>query len=253
MRNRFRAAVRAAAIHLLSSAIVAVLVGALVFGFWYPYPFGDFSGGRELFWLVISVDVIMGPLLTLFIFSPFKLKVELARDLAVVVCLQLAALGYGTWTVWQARPLFLVAEIDRFKVIGRPDVVAGSIEKLDQALTPSFFQGPITVAIRKPVNEKERQTVLFESLAGGRDYAERPEFYLPYQDSNAIKSLARARPVSVYLAKYPAQASEIQAISDRTGVPIEYLKYLPIVARESWIGILDSKGRLVGFAKGDGF
>ena len=48
------------------------------------------------------------------------------------------------------------------------------------------------MALREPKDALERQKVLFESVQGGRDYAERPEFYLPYEGEAALKSLKHA-------------------------------------------------------------
>jgi hypothetical protein len=103
----------AATIHLGLSLLVAALAALLVFLVWYPYPYREISGGRDLFLLLVAVDVIMGPLLTLTIFNLKKPKGELRRDLAVIGLLQLAALGYGLCTMAVARPVHLVFEIPR--------------------------------------------------------------------------------------------------------------------------------------------
>ena len=201
----------------------------------------------------MSVDVVTGPLLTFVIFNPQKPRHELFCDLFLVVSIQLCALGYGVWSVWEARPLFLVAEIDRFKVIGRPALAEDALSRLRNIKPPSFFQGPITVAIRKPDNEEERKKILFESLLGGRDYGERPEFYLPYEGNNALKSLDRAKPISIFLNRYPDAAVAIDVLAEKTKNHKDALKYLPIVARTSWVAILDVDGMIIGFVPGDGF
>ena len=81
--------------HLLFSVLVAAMVAALVFGIWYPTPYGELAGGQGLFRLIVVVDVICGPLLTLVIYNPKKPRVELFRDIGLVVLIQLGALGYG--------------------------------------------------------------------------------------------------------------------------------------------------------------
>ena len=253
LSTRSSKALKAASVHLVLSLGVAALLGTLVFGLWYPYPYRDISGGRELFLLIVSVDVVCGPLLTLVLFSPFKPRTELWRDLSLVALIQLGALGYGVWTVWQARPLFLVNEIDRFKVISQPDLRGASLSELPAALQPRWFTKPITIAIREPKDADERQAVLFESIQGGRDYAERPEFYLPYEGEAALKSLLRAKPLAVFLQKRPDQQSLAKALATERGADIAQLMYLPVVARQDWIAVLDRQGQIQGFLKGDGF
>ena len=250
---RLRTVIRVANIHLMCSMGVALLAAAPVFGLWYAFPYRELSGGRELFLLVVAVDVVCGPFLTMVLFNPAKPRAELWRDLGLVVLIQLGALGYGLHTVWQARPLFLVQEIDRFKVITAPDFRGVSVAGLPVALQPRWWSGPLTVAIREPKDAQERKTVLFESVQGGRDYAERPEFYLPYEGEAALKSLQRAKPLSVFLQKYPDQQDAARKLAIEKNADIAQWQYLPVVARQEWIAILDKQGQIRGFLRGDGF
>ena len=250
---RYRAAARAAAIHSLCSALVAALAAWVVFGVWYAYPYRELSGGRELFLLVVVVDVVCGPLLTFVLFNPKKPRKELWMDLGLVALIQLAALGYGMWTVWEARPLYLVHEVDRYKVISAPDVDAEELKALPANLKPHFWTGPQTVSIRPPKNADEHNTVLFEASAGGRDYGARPGFYIPYDDAAALKSLLRAKPLSVFLHKQPSQQETAQKIAREKGADMAQWLYLPVIARQDWVAVLDRQGQIQGFLRGDGF
>jgi len=250
---RLRAAGFASAIHLLGSVLIAAVAAILVFGFWYPFPYRELAGGRELFVLIVLVDIVLGPLLTLVLFAPSKVSKELWRDLTIVVMFQFIGLGYGVWTVWQARPLFLVAEVDRFKVISRPVLEQGSIDALPLGLQPRSFSGPITTAIRDPRDANEKNTVLFESIQGGRDYGERPDFYIPYEGAAALKSLKRARPLEPFLQKYPLQRKSALELANTAGLRLESVLYLPVIARQEWIALLNERGIVIGFLKGDGF
>ena len=253
IRSRLRSALQAALTHLLICLGVACAAGALVFGLWYPFPYGQLSGGRELFLLVVAVDVVCGPLLTMVLFNPAKPRAELWRDLGLVALIQLGALGYGMYTVWQARPLFLVQEIDRFKVIAAPELDGAAVAALPAGLQPRWWAGPKVVAIREPKDAKERNAVLFESVQGGRDYGERPEFYLVYEGAAALKSLQRAKPLSVFLQKQPDQQETARKLALEKGADMTQWVYLPVQARQDWVALLDGQGAIVGFLKGDGF
>lgn len=253
IRSRFSAAATAAGFHLIGSIFVAVAAAALVFGLWYPFPFSRLSGGMELFTLVIAIDVILGPVLTLVLFSPSKARSELVRDLTLVVVIQLCALGYGVWTVWQARPLFMVAEVDRFKVITKVALTESSILILPPELQSSFFSGPLMVAIREAKDQSEKNMVLFESLNGGRDYGERPDFYIPYTGDGALKSLNRSKPLEPFLEKFPDHRERAEVIAKKNDLTLHKMRYLPIVARQDWIALLNEKGLVIGYLKGDGF
>lgn len=251
--SRLRDAAVAASIHLICSLVVAALAGALVFGVWYPYPYREMSGGRELFFLIVGVDVVCGPLLTMVLFNRGKPRSELWRDLGLVGLIQLVALGYGLVTVSQARPLFLAHERDRFKVVMAADLDLNAVAALPSGLKPGFSSGPITVALRQPANSTERNNVMLESVQGGRDYAERPEFYLPYDSANALKSLKLAKPLPAFLGKYPDQVAVANKLANEKKADITQWMYLPIVARQDWVAILDKQGQIQGFLKGDGF
>ncbi len=108
------ARIKAFLMHLAVSAVIALLAVLLVFQIWYPAPLHEALGVTDIFLLLPLVDVILGPLLTLLV---FKLgKKTLIMDLAVIACLQLAALGYGLWTVAEGRPAWIVYNADRFDV-----------------------------------------------------------------------------------------------------------------------------------------
>src|SRR5262249_31768987 len=84
---------QAAPIHLLISAAIATAVVSSMLLLWYPRPFFAAAGGATLLVLLIGVDVVLGPLLTLVVYDPRKKT--LALDLAIIAALQLAALAYG--------------------------------------------------------------------------------------------------------------------------------------------------------------
>lgn len=250
---RFQVASKATGIHLLCSVVLAFLAAIVVLGLWYPSPYRELSGGRELFLLIVLVDVVCGPLLTFVLFNPAKAKRELRQDLGLVVLLQLLALAYGIWTTWQARPLYLAMEVDRFKVVMSADIDHKTLKNLSSNLQPLAFGGVRTVALRAPHDLNEKNKVLFESIEGGRDYAERPEFYLPYEGDAALASLKRAKLLEPFFQRYPDQRKSAEALARDRGKTLSDWKYLPVVGRQDWVALIDGDGQIQGFIKGDGF
>lgn len=252
IKERLAKATKASLIHLGLSLCVVIIAANLIFLLWYPGAFKDMVGGKELFFLVAVVDVICGPLLTLVLFNPSKPRSELRRDLGLVAVIQITALVYGVYTVWVARPLFLVHEFDRFKVIAAFQVEPTALDKLDETLKPKFWQGPIAVGLRK-ISIEERHKVMLEAVGGGRDYGERPEFYINYKSKTAAEILERAKPLDKFLSKYPEQRLVAFSYAKNADVSLEKIKYLPVMARQDWIALLDTNGAIIGYLKGDGF
>ena len=100
--NRFKAF----AIHLGISAAVLAVILYFVFVWWYPDFFFASDGGGQGLRLVLLVDLVLGPVLTLVVFNPTK--PELKRDLTIIGTLQAVCLAAGVYVVWSERPLALV-------------------------------------------------------------------------------------------------------------------------------------------------
>src|SRR6187402_1763816 len=101
---------KAAAIHLSISASIGLLAAALIFGVWYPPPYSKATGADELVLLLMGVDIVLGPMLTLVVFRSGKKSLRL--DLTVIAIMQTCALLYGMSVVVRARPVFIVGVDD---------------------------------------------------------------------------------------------------------------------------------------------
>ena len=242
---------KAASIHLFCSASVAGILVAMIFSVWFPSPFGLMTGGIELFLLIIIVDVVCGALLTFSVFTRKKSKKELLLDMTVIIFIQIFALSYGLWSLQKIRPLYLVHEFDRFKVISSADVDPSELRGIREDLKIGIF-GEMRIVSIRAASKEEREEVLFESVQGGRDYGERPKFYTEYSGIGAYQSASRAidflqKPQNI---KYRL---EIEKILTKNNVPIGEARYLPIVARTDWIAIIKADGTVIGYIQGDAF
>lgn len=228
----------ASTIHLCASCAVAVLSALVVFGIWYPYPYSEISGGRELFLIVISVDVILGPLITLAVFNRAKPRAELVRDLATVAFIQLTALGYGLWTVFVARPVHMVFEIDRFRVVHAVDVDETLLPQAPESIQALPITGPTLLALRPFKDDKERMDATLAAIQGV-SLASRPDLWRPYNEATA-DVLKEAKPATQLLSRFTASAAEIELVLAKIGRKPEDVLYLPLVGRKSfWTVFLD--------------
>lgn len=176
--------------HLAGSAIVALFAVLLVFHVWYPAPLHEALGVTRIFLMLLLVDVIVGPLLTLLVYKVGKKNLLL--DLIVIACLQLAALSYGLWTVAEGRPAWIVFNVDRFDLVQMVDVDTRQLDGARQEYRSAPWFGPQWVGAANPENVEQRNALVFESLMGGSDIAQRPNLYRPLADlSDLVRNKAK--------------------------------------------------------------
>jgi hypothetical protein len=253
--NIFRG-VKAGLIHLLSSLLVATLVAALVFGFWFPHPYREMVGGTELFLLIMAVDVVCGPLLTAVLYNPAKSKRELLSDLGFVVLIQLAALIYGMHTMVQARPIYLVFEVDRFRA-----VTAADVDSADWAEAKAPWNKPPwgrlqLITVRRSMGGDE-QLKTIELAMRGKDVSLRPNFWKNWDAETPSMVLTRAKSLHDLRKKLSNSEQDLlNAAVARSGLPTERLRSLPITNFKAtdWIALIDSQtSKPVAYAPVDGF
>jgi hypothetical protein len=251
--NHWRARFGAAAVHLIISLLIALSAAALVFSVWHPYPYSELSGGRELFSMLVAIDVILGPLLTFVIFNRAKPTKELYRDLMIVGLLQFAALSYGLWTVFVARPVHLVFEVDRFRVVHAVDVSEELLSKAPAGMTTLPIFGRNMLAVRPFISAKEGAEATLAALQG-IDLATRPELWQDYR-SAIPRVRSAARPAPDLVARFPQYKKLVNDVAVKVGRPIDQLVTLPLVSRKLfWTVLLDSKTMdVIGFIPIDSF
>ena len=253
MANRFdfwRRA-RAAGFHLLICLAIAALAAGVVFGLWYPGIYRSASGGRDLFLLVTSVDIVLGPLLTFAVFNVAKGMRHLRRDLAIIGLIQAAALGYGLHTVYAVRPVAMVFEVDRFRVIASTDVYLPELPKARPEYQTLPLAGPWLLGTRAPNVGDEHTNAILLGI-NGIDRANRPTFWQTYAESMP-DALAKSRPVAKLLSYYAARSPELRAGLRDMKADEGTARFLPLIARGDWVVVLDAAGQVLGTLRADGF
>ena len=252
-RFNWKERLHASGIHFGISIVIALLAALLVFLVWYPYRYREISGGRDLFLILVAVDVVLGPLITLAIFNRAKPWRVLRRDLAFVGLIQLTALGYGMWAVFLARPVHLVFEFDRFRVVHAVDVPTEMLDRTPAGVEALPLTGPTVLAVRLFRDRDESMEATLAAL-GGVHLSARPDLWQAYADARP-RVLEVARPVSELSKRFPESAAQIDEAIARTGRPPDSLRSLPMVGRSStWTVLLDaSTTDVVGFLPLDSF
>lgn len=262
LRARLRATAPWALRHLVLSVFIAGLVALLVIGAWFPPPFLEISGGLSLFALITAVDVVCGPALTLLLLHPAKTKKALAVDMALIALVQLSALGYGVHTLSAARPIALVFEVDRYRVLSHADLDLTRPEVIPGWARPWGFEPPRMLGVRSARTAEEKFASVEASLQG-IEPSQRPDWWQDYALS-APQAKTRARSLAVLLSMHPQQRQRIAAAAAQAAqqpgaqeaTRAEDLMWLPLVGRRTsdWVAFIDPHtARIRGYVKADGF
>ena len=184
--------IKAFLIHFAISSAIIGIVFAVIFFFWYPRPYFQANGAWSVIRVLVMVDLVMGPLLTLVLFK--KGKPGLVFDICMVAFVQIAALVYGVQVIFGERPYYLVFAVDRVEVVSKLEVDVNKIKYPDLKIKPN--KGPILVFADFPEDKEERNKILFEVVTEGKpDLERRPEYYHPYI-SNTDRVIKKGKSLS---------------------------------------------------------
>ncbi|MCG8415346.1 MAG: hypothetical protein MI746_14100 [Pseudomonadales bacterium] len=97
-------------IHLSISAVILLLLLAVIMFVWFPGILFSVDGGWAGLRIVIGVDMVLGPLMTLVVYKAGKPGLKF--DLTAIALFQFTCMAAGMWIVYNERPLALVLAHD---------------------------------------------------------------------------------------------------------------------------------------------
>jgi hypothetical protein len=230
--NRYRAGLT----HLAISAAIATLVFLAIYLVWFPDVLFEGAGGRDLFLLIACVDVTLGPLITFIVFVPGKKGLKF--DLVVIGALQLAALSYGVWVLFEARPVYIVFVQDRFELVRANEISDESLKRGQAKGMGSLpLTGPRTYGARLPSDPAEALRLGMSAAAGGADVQGNPEYYVPFDDvRQAVR--AHGKPVAQLREFNRDRPGEVDRVIASIGRKEDGLLYLPMRAGKRDLTVL---------------
>lgn len=139
--------------HLLISLLIAGASLFLIFKIWYPTPLHTALGIGGLVVMMIIIDVILGPLLTLVLAKEGKKGLKL--DLVVIAIIQLSALFYGLYSIDKGRPVAIVFDINRFELVQKHMIIGDDKKAIIKQYTKDQGEDIPVVAVREPKDLEE--------------------------------------------------------------------------------------------------
>ena len=239
----------ASAIHLCISMLVFSLFVFVLLQFWYPAPFFSASGGWKGLRIVAFIDVVLGPLLTLVLFNPTKPKKELIFDLSLVAIMQITALCWGIYTVYQQRPV-AVAFLDySFYTVPAQALVDQGIDL--QQLKKFGSRLPVYVYIDKPDTLEELEQLKQETIDKNLPLFNNPDYYAPI-DEHFDEIYRHNLDINEIITKNSDMKAEILALMKNNGDLDKALSehhYIGLVSRyQNIVLVFDKTNSIIGYA-----
>lgn len=240
---------RAALIHLSLTIVVAISAAMLVFFMWYPSPLHLIAGGLELFGILACVDLLLGPMLTLIVFDPSKTRQSLFFDLSVIASVQCAALIYGVCIVYEARPVVLAFEGERFRLVPAIGVVHSELSLAQNGLGNLSLTGPRLVNAVIPNDSSERADAAMMALSGF-DIGTRPKFWRAWDESARAAVQATMRKFNPSQMQKCLGSPGFREGVARTHHQLEQLAFLPLLGgKDDWVVLVKQQtGEPIGYA-----
>ncbi|WP_315125706.1 hypothetical protein [Comamonas antarctica] len=255
MKNHFSSGkLKVTAIHATISLVVAILISIIVFNIWFPGQIANISHTAAIYWLIISVDVICGPILLMLVWNLKKTRKELIFDTTIIAAIQIAALAYGLWSIYQIRPVHIVFETDRLRLINASEIDPGDLTNAPERWKTMPLLGPELISTLTPNDGQEMLRSIDLSIAG-KEPSVRPEMWEEYAPAKE-KVRAASRTLAELLEVYPEKQTEINRLAKKFDVPYDAILWLPFTSARSmdWVALIDARNmEPFTYIPGDGF
>jgi hypothetical protein len=220
-------------LHLLSSATVLTLIlGPLYFG-WYRWPGWYLTDVTRVALVMVCVDVVLGPTLTLIIANQKKSRRELTRDIGVVVAMQLCALTYGSVQLWNGRPLYYAYSEGILQLVQAYDIDADEAKlgrEQNPAFAPHWYSLPRWIWAPLPPDTETRKQIMTAAITGGDDVISMPRYFKPWEEGlPSLRTQLKKVDDVAYFAK--SEKGKLKDKMRAAGMADDHLDTMPLTGR----------------------
>jgi hypothetical protein len=175
---------KAFSLHLLGSASALTLIlGTLYFG-WYRWPGWRLADVTQVVTVLIGVDLVIGPLMTFVIASNSKARHVLARDIGIIVAVQVCALVYGATSLWSGRPLYYAFSENVLQMVQAYDIDSQEWElgrQQNAHLAPHWYGLPRWIWAPLPADPDQAKKIIVGTITGADDVISMPRYFKPWE------------------------------------------------------------------------
>jgi len=236
---------KAFAIHIGISIAIFLCLLVLLLGYWYQAPFFDLEDGPRAIQIILFVDVVLGPVLTLIVFKPGKPGLKF--DLSLIALFQLSALVYGIWMVQVARPVAVLLTYDAlyvasYRTIKESEIPKAEIDKII-GLEPTYLY------INLPAEQADFIAISMQALKESRAIELLYKYAEPLSLSNKKQTATIAVDIEKYTDSSPEWSAKLQHFLAENKRLIDTIIFLPIKARRGkfFLAIDKNSGEIIDY------
>ncbi len=224
---------KAWSIHLLSSAVVLSVILGLLYCGWYRWPGWYLTEVKRVVLVMIGVDVVLGPTLTMIIANQSKARRELARDIGVIVVVQLCALIYGSVSLWNGRPLYYAFSESVLQLVQAYDINPEEAKlgrEQNPELAPHWYSLPRWIWAPLPEDPKTRADIFQSAISGGDDVISMPRYFKRWEDGlPALRGQLKKVDAVAYFAK--SDKKKLKEKIKAAGIADDQADAIPLTGR----------------------
>lgn len=225
-------------IHFFFSFLIFLVLMYFLLYVWFPGFFFESDGGWQGIRIIVAVDLVLGPLLTLVVYK--KGKKGLRLDLSIIAIIQIICLSVGTMIVFERRPATLVYTEHAFFSVSHEFYQSKNIDT-NQLKGSS----PKIVIATSPSDPFEKSDFLNELKQKGRSLRSNIPGYINFADNFQV------------ILDHPSNriASDFQKVNDKEKVKQWFQKtdwlesttiFIPLFStyQRFYVGIDETTGQL---------
>jgi len=233
----------------------AIIIIFLIFAYftWFPYSFASLGGFTKTAWMLILVDLVLGPLLVFIVFKEGKKYLKF--DINTLLAIQIGAFLFGAYSLYLKHPAYAVFNGNGFTLTNVSHLYPQP--PWQEQLRTNFFSSPRLVLAKFPEKSSENNSLLFSIVFNGEpDIDERVKYYEPFE-KNIDTIFSRSIKAEKLLSNDEGK-ERIDAFIDQHGGVLNDYTFFPLSGNNKkemiWVfnrdsaqpvGIIDSNPRQI--------
>jgi len=219
-------------IHFSISLFVFFILLYFILIQWYPSPLFENDGGWRVIRIIVGIDLVLGPLLTLIVFKPGKPGLKF--DLSMIALLQTLALSWGVWTTYNERPAAVIYTIDHFTPVPAYELAQHGIGLKEL----KKFGGSWPILIFSDIPMENLSLVLLKAFRESKPLYLYSEYYKNFSSEFASVLKQSSMNLKKYVEDKPELKQRYQEALLKLNPGNTNTAFLALHSRDKWITVI---------------